>query len=66
MVTLEEVEESVWNMIYPQRRRENWAAASLQAPHPKDDKRLSLLSTEGFLSLGTGGKNYQCEKPIRV
>lgn len=56
METLEEVEESAWNTIYPERGREYWSAASLQVPRPKDDKGLSLLSTEGFLSLGTGTK----------
>lgn len=56
MVTLEEVEVSAWSMIYPERGREYWSAASLHVLHSKGDKGLSLLSTKGFLSLGTGSK----------
>lgn len=66
MVTSEEVEDSAWNVIYPGGGREDWSAASLHVLHPKDDKGLSLLSTEGFLSSGTVTKNYQCEKPVWV
>lgn len=54
------------NMNCPERGREYCSATSLHIPHPKDDKGLLLLSTDGFLPPGTGTKNYQCEKRIWV
>lgn len=53
-------------MNCPERGREYCSATSLHVPQPKDVKGLLLLSTEGFLSPGTGTKNYQCEKPVWV